>query len=415
MIQYNKYTLDNGLTFIHHHNPDSPMAALFLLINAGSRNDPPGYRGLAHLFEHLMYTGTRKFPDYDQVLQMAGGDGNAMTNQDITAFYASLPYQNIESLLQLEADRMTNLKLTKKGLEIQKKVVIEEYRESCIDDPFGNSLGIILQNQYHREHPYSWPTIGSSIDELKQIDQSIVDRFYQDHYTPGNTILSISSPYTEAEILNLVEKHFAKLASRAAPDFHFPTVNGKLPDSSHLDQYVELPLGSLMITFPMSNRLSGQYLPAQILADVLGNNYSSKFYLDLVKRRQLATDVDCYTTGFLGPGLFIIEAEPVEGVDLTDLSNAIWEHLDRYQSQEIEDKDLMKIKNQRESALVYGQLNAMQKASTLAMYEWLDTPERMSQEYQRMMKINARDILEAATSIFNHKKCFELRYHPASV
>lgn len=222
-IPYTYEVLPNGLRVIHHQDAFSRQSAVSLLYQAGSRYDPAQRTGMAHLFEHLMYTGTRRFTSYDKVLQLAGGDGNAFTNQDIAYYYAMFPAVNLPSYLELEANRMTQLRLSQRGLDTQRKVVIEEWKETCLDEPFGDVLHVLCDAIYE-DHPYRWPVIGYDDQDLRRIDRNDVAEFYRRYYQPGEAILAIAGPQSWMETRDALLQYFGSIPGQPAGPVALPLI-----------------------------------------------------------------------------------------------------------------------------------------------------------------------------------------------
>src|SRR5882762_10287024 len=204
MVKFNKFTLDNGLRVIVHEDNTTPMAVLNILYDVGARDEDPEQTGFAHLFEHLMFGGSVNIPHYDEPLQRVGGENNAFTSNDITNYYITLPAANIETAFWLESDRMLSLAFSEKSLEVQRNVVIEEFKQRYLNQPYGD-VWLKLRPLAYKVHPYQWATIGKEISHIENATMDDVKGFFFKHYLPPNAILVVAGNVTVDQVKSLSE------------------------------------------------------------------------------------------------------------------------------------------------------------------------------------------------------------------
>jgi len=408
MIQFEKFVLDNGLRVIVHEDKSTPMVAVNVLYNVGSKDEHPNKTGLAHLFEHLMFSGSKHIPDFDTPMQDAGGDSNAFTNKDITNFYESLPAENLEVAFWLESDRMLSLSFDNEAFEVQRKVVIEEFKEVCINQPYGDTWHHLMDLAYHA-HPYKWPTIGKDIKHIEETTLEDIKAFFYGHYRPNNAILVISGNASLEQVKALSEKWFGDIprgetVKRALPKepeqavFQFKETSAKVP------------LDVFYLAFHIPDRNHPDYYKIDLLSDVLSNGSSSRLFRRLLKEQQIFTDIDCFITGSLEPGLFIIEGKPAKGVSMETAEAAIWKELDELKAEFIPAIELQKLKNKVESLLYFSESSIMTKAMNLAFYELMEDASRINGEAERYQAVTVEDIRAMAKQVFRKENCSQLRY-----
>lgn len=410
MIAFEKYTLANGLRLIVHEDDSSPMVAVNVVYDVGSRDENPEMTGFAHLFEHLMFGGSENVPDFDGPIQNAGGENNAFTNTDMTNFYNVLPAENIETALWLESDRMKQLIFSQKALDVQKKVVIEEFKETCLTEPYGD-VWHYLSSLLYKQHSYSWPTIGKAISHVEDAVLEDVKDFFKKHYTPQNAILVISGNVIASNVKTLVNKWFADIPAgnkynRVLPiepnqqSFRSLTVNGNAP------------IPSIYLAFHMVARDHEDYYAYDLLSDVLSNGRSSRLYQRLHKLNPVFSQIDAYISGTFDPGLFVLEGRPMEGVDIEKAKEAIWHELELLKSEPINPRELQKLQNKIESSLEYSEVNILHKSMSLAYFELLGDANLINNEALEYQKVTSTDIQRVANKIFTKENCGELNYLP---
>ena len=403
-------SLDNGLRVVVLPDRSSPVVAVAVYYDVGMRSEPQGRTGFAHLFEHLMFAGSKNVPDFDDPLQRAGGENNAYTTNDHTTFYEMVPAENLETALWLESDRMLALSISRKSLEVQRKVVVEEFKETCLNEPYGDAWHHLSELMY-REHPYRWPVIGLVPEHVENATLDDVRAFYKTWYTPNNAVLSIAGNVRPAEALQLAEKWFGSIPAG-------PAVVRQLPAEPEQDgpRYKEVranvPVPAIFLAFRTPARLDAAFYPIDLLSDVLAQGDSSRLYRHLLKERQLFSQIDAYITGNTDPGLLIIEGRPAEGVTNEAALAAIWEELEQLKSEPLEARELLKIQHRFESTIVFSETSVMNKAQNLAMYEILDRAELMNEEVETYLAVTPADLHRAANDLFRADNSATLIYVP---
>jgi zinc protease len=410
MISYTRFELANGLRILAHEDNSTPMVCVNILYDVGSRDENPDKTGFAHLFEHLMFGGSKHIPDFDDPIQMAGGENNAFTNSDYTNFYEVMPAHNLETAFWLESDRMLSLSFDPKVLRVQKKVVVEEFKETCLNQPYGDSWHLISALAY-RQHPYRWPTIGLEPGHIEQASMKDVRDFFFHHYRPNNAILSVAGNVPVEEVKRLAEKWFGDIPPGNIPKRHIP----REPRQQEFRQYIQhaaVPVPLLYMGFHMPDRFHPDYYAVDLLSDALCNGQSSRLYRRLMKEKQLFASIDCYITGTIDPGLFIIEGKPAEGVSIAQCREAIWQELEAMKAAPIAPKELEKLKNKTESNLLFSEISIMTKASSLAFYELLGDANMINTEGDHYNRVSAEDIQRVAQDMLTRINCSEIIYQP---
>ena len=411
MIDYTTFTLRNGLTFYVHRDADTPMAAFNICYNVGSRDEDPKRTGFAHLFEHLMFGGSANVPDFDAPLQMAGGESNAFTNNDITNYYELLPAQNLETAFWLESDRMRALNIDPEVLDTQRKVVVEEFKETCLTQPYGDVWHHLSALCYER-HPYRWPTIGLVPEHVEEAQLEDVRSFFREHYNPANAIVVVAGNVTEAQVRDLAERHFADIPAGNRYDRQLPTEPAQTAPRRR-EVYGNAPLPALYLAFPMSDRTSPEYYATDLLSDLLGNGPSSRLYRRLLKERRLFSTIDCYVSGSFEAGLLVIEGKPSDGITLEVCEQAIWEELEELIEAPVDAEELEKVINKAESTLIFSESSVLNKAINLAGFAILGMPDRVNEEVDSYRRQTPDSVHAAARKILNRDRSNTLYYRPA--
>ncbi len=408
MINYERFELKNGLRLLVHEDNSTPLAAVNLLYNVGARDESPDKTGFAHLFEHLMFGGSTNIPDFDEKIQMAGGDSNAFTNNDMTNFYNTLPVENLETAFWLESDRMLQLTLNQKALEVQRKVVIEEFKETCLNQPYGDVWHHLSDLAFHI-HPYRWPTIGLLPKHVEEATLEDVRHFFEAYYRPNNAILSVAGPIKVEEVRRLAEKWFGEIPSGKIPLRKLP----QEPIQEKLQQRIQqanVPVDALYLAFHTPARNHPDYYAVDLLSDILCNGNSSRLYRRLHKEQQLVNAIDAYITGNIDPGLLIIEAKTGEDIALETAEKAIWKELEVLKKESIGERELAKYINKVESTLIFSETNVLNKAMNLAYFELLGDAELINTEVEAYRRITPADIQRVAQQILTTENCSELYY-----
>ncbi len=408
MIQYDRFVLGNGLRVLVHTDKSSPMVAVNLLYDVGSRNEVPEKTGFAHLFEHLMFGGSANAPSFDQPIQLAGGDNNAFTNTDITNFYCTIPSENLETILWLEADRMQNLVLDEQALDIQRKVVVEEFYETSINQPYGDVWHLLSALAY-KNHPYRWPTIGIDPSHIEHANIEDVSAFYKRYYGPNNAVLTLSGNIDTAKAKKLAEKWFGSIEPRDRPEF-IPPLEDHQIEIRRERHHRNVPANALYMAFHMCPRTHPDYPAIDLLSDVLANGKSSFLYQRLLKKQRICHSIDAYISGTKDAGLFIVEARPAKGITLETLEARIWEELEGVSRIPISESILEKIKNKVENTMEFSGVSIQGKAMHLAYYEWLGDPDLINTEIELYTAVSVEDIQRVAKEVLVRENCSVLEY-----
>jgi len=378
------------------------------LYNVGAKDESPEKTGFAHLFEHLMFGGSKNISDFDNTMQMAGGECNAFTNNDITNFYDLMPAQNLELALWMESDRMMNLNFDAKSLELQRKVVVEEFKETCLNQPYGDAWHHLADLAYE-VHPYRWPTIGKIPQHVEDATLEDVKDFFYKFYRPNNAILSITGNVTLEKAKALTEKWFGDIPAGEIINKVIP----QEPPQKEFHQKINegnVPMDALYLAFHMPARTHKDYYAIDLLSDVLGNGRSSRLYQRLLKEKQLFSQIDAYLTGQIDPGLLVIDGKPSKGISLEETENAIWKELEILKNEKISERELEKLKNKIESALAFSEVNVLNKAINLAFFELLGDANLINSEAIEYQRVTIDDIQRVANEIFTKENCSELYY-----
>lgn len=408
MVTFERFILSNGLRTIFHYDPHTPMATVSVLYDVGSKDEDRDKTGFTHLFEHLMFSGSKNAPEFDDPMQSAGGDNNAYTNSDMTHFYNILPAKNLETALFLEADRMNNLVISNKSFETQRSVVIEEFMETCFNQPYGDLWHHLLGLAYEK-HPYHWPTIGLTPDHIANAEIDDVISYYHSHYLPANAILAIGGNFHSDEVRRLAEKHFGHIESGTRPVRKYgpePMQNAERRKIIEAD----VPSDSIYMAFKMGSRTSNEYYPQDLITDILANGPSSRLISKLVKEDASFISVDAYVYGCTEPGLLIVEGQPAEGVGLREAEDLIWHELDRLKQDVVPDQELKNQLNKVRTNLILSETSVLGKTMSLAYYELLDNIDLINDENERYETVTADMLLEESRRILNRDNCSVVWY-----
>ena len=413
MIRFEKFTLDNGLRVLVHEDKSTPMAVINVLYDVGARDEDPEKTGFAHLFEHLMFGGSKNIPVYDEPLQVAGGENNAYTTNDLTNYYCQLPAENIETAFWLESDRMLKLAFSKKSLEVQRKVVCEEFKEHYINKPYGD-VWHKLRTLVYTTHPYKWMTIGASLKHVEDATLQDVKDFFKKHYNPANAVLTVAGNINIAQIKELAEKWFAPIPAGEKYDRNLPA-EPKQTAPRMLEIKADVPLDALYKCWHIYSRTDERYYTADLISDILSGGGSSRLYQALVKEQQLFSNIDCYHMGSTDAGIMVIEGKLVKGVDIKKAEVAVNKEIKKLQKKGITKTELEKVKNKTESSLAFEDMSLMNRASSIAMYELLGDADLMNKELDKYHAVTAENIREQAEIIFNENNCSTMYYMSANI
>ena len=412
MIQVNRETLAKGLRIVHNEDDSTQMVALNLLYDVGARDEDPSHTGFAHLFEHLMFGGSLHIPDYDTPVQNAGGENNAWTNNDITNYYITLPHQNVETGFWLESDRMLSLDFSPKSLEVQRQVVIEEFKQRNLNQPYGDASHLLRELAYE-SHPYRWPTIGKEIAHIAQATLEEVKDFFYRFYAPNNAILAVTGHISFEETIRLAEKWFGPIPARNISPRQLPA---EKPQTAVRRKTVErkVPVDAIYMAFHMSNRMHPDYYVYDMITDILSNGRSSRFIQSLVQEQKLFTSIDAYISGSLDEGLLHVTGKPVEGVSLEQAEEAIWKELEKMKTVPVSEQELEKVKNRYESEQIFNNINYLNVATNLAFFELTGKAEDINEEVGKYRAVTAEQIQATSARCFVPENCSILYYKAIS-
>jgi zinc protease len=408
MVDFNRFTLANGLKVLVHEDATTPMAVLNILYDVGARDEDPEKTGFAHLFEHLMFGGSVNIPNYDEPLQRVGGENNAFTSNDITNYYITLPAENIETAFWLESDRMLSLAFSEKSLDTQRNVVSEEFKQRYLNQPYGD-VWLKLRPLAYKKHSYRWATIGKELSHIENATMDDVKAFFKKHYTPQNAILVVGGNVKTEDVKKLAEKWFEPIP---AGDKYNRDLIQEAPQTEARKETVKanVPLNAIYMAFKMPGRLNQDYYAFDLLSDILSRGQSSRLYNSLLKEQKLFSDINAYISSSLDPGLFIVEGKLVEGVTTDAAEKAIWVELDKLKAELVADAELTKVKNKVESVLVFSEMSLLDKAMNLAYYELLGDAALLNQETEEFLKVKAEDIQRISNETFNPNSSSTLYY-----
>jgi zinc protease len=411
MITYQEFTLANGLRCLVHEDFTTPLAVLNILYDVGSRDESPEKTGFAHLFEHLMFSGSVNVPSYDEPLQKVGGENNAFTSQDITNYYLSLPAANIETGFWLESDRMLDLAFSENGLDVQRKVVVEEFKQSYLNQPYGD-VWLKLKPLAYKNHPYQWNTIGKEISHIEEAEMADVRAFFRQHYTPQNAILVVAGAVAVDEVKRLAEKWFGPIAGGERRERQLPQEPAQT-EARRATTTAPVPLSALYKAYHMPARLDPRYHAVDLLSDVLGRGKSSRLHQRLVKDLQLFNNISASVTGALDPGLLVVSGKLNAGVALEEADRAVETVVAELLQGEVPADELQKVKNQAETGLVFGEIELLNRALALAIGKLLGNANLVNEEPAQLQAVTPADVRAAAELVLRPENCSTLYYQAA--
>lgn len=398
MIQFERFTLSNGLRVLVHQDNSTPMAVMDIMYDVGARDEDPSRTGFAHLFEHLMFGGSVNIPSYDEPLQMAGGENNAYTTNDLTNYYIQLPAQNLETAFWLESDRMLSLAFSEKSLDTQRKVVCEEFKEHYLAKPYGDAWHKMRELAY-KQHPYRWMTIGKDLSHIEQATLGDVKNFFFKHYRPVNAVMVVAGNISVSRVEELAEKWFGGIPAGEPYKRSLPQEPVQ-QEERKLEVRAAVPLDAFYKTWHMPGRLHKDYYVVDLLTDILGGGASSRLYQSLVKEKKLFSNIECYHFGSTENGLVSIEGKLVKGIKPAEAETAIDEILASVKNTTIPEAELQKVKNKTESLIAFEDMSLMNRANSLAYYETLGDASLMNKELEKYAAVTTQDIRNVSTEMF---------------
>lgn len=408
MINFESFELSNGLRVIVHEDHNTPMAVLNILYDVGSRDEHEDKTGFAHLFEHLMFGGSKHIPSYDEPLQRVGGDNNAFTSPDITNYYITVPAVNLETAFWLESDRMLSLSFDPKVLEVQRSVVIEEFKQRYLNQPYGDVM-LKLRPLAYQKHPYRWPTIGKEISHIEEATMDDVKSFFAKHYLPNNAIMVVAGNVTVKEVEALAQKWFGNIPAGIRPQRALPAEPTQLAKRV-LEAEGKVPSNGLYMAFHMPARMDDNYYAADLLSDMLGRGKSSRLYNELVEGKKLFHSLNAYVTGSIDPGLLMVEGKTSDGVTLDEAEEAVWQVLRNFKSGGFSEEELAKVKNKAESTLVFSEVELLNRAMNLAFAANMGNADLVNREVDQLQSVTPGQVMGQADTILKESNASVLRY-----
>ncbi len=408
MITVNKYQFSNGLRLLHHTDCNTRMVAINLLYDVGARDESPDCTGFAHLFEHLMFGGSLHVPDFDTALQKAGGENNAWTSNDITNYYTIVPRQNVETAFWLESDRMLGLDFSQHSLDVQKAVVIEEFKQRTLNQPYGDIPAVIRELAY-REHPYRWPVIGRDIRHIEKATLEDVKSFFYNHYAPNNAILAVVGDISFEEALRLSEKWFSPIEKRdIAPRCILPEPEQTAPRYKEIVR--DVPSSAIVKAYHMGRRCDADYQNCDLMSDILSNGRSSRLFRHLVREKQLFSSIDASITGDIDAGLFLINGRLNPGISLQQADEAIEEELNQLCREPASEQEISKMVHKFETGYLFSNLSYVDKAANLSYFELIDAAESIDREVEKYYSITPESLQKTAQAVFRANNMSTLYY-----
>ena len=408
MIEFERFELDNGLRVIVHNDNSTPIVAFNLLYDIGASDEEPDRTGLAHLFEHLMFGGSLNIANYDEVVEKSGGQNNAFTSNDITNYYITLPKENIEQAFRLESDRMLSLAFSPKSLEVQRQVVVEEFKQNYLNQPYGD-IHLLLRPLAFKKHPYQWPTIGKELSHIKGVNMENVKEFFYAHYAPNNAILVIAGDVNLEEMKLLSEKWFSSIEPRKIKPRRLPKEPRQMQARTLLVER-EVPVDIIYKAFHMCARSHKDFFASDLLSDILSRGNSSRLYNHLVKDQKLFSDIDAFCGADRDPGLFYFAGKVAPNISMEDADKGIQSQIDVLRNELVSDRELRKVKNKVISSHLFSEVNILNKAMNLANSELLGDANLCNHQIAFYESVSAEDIKKVAKEIFREENSNTLYY-----
>jgi len=408
MISFEKFTLANGLQVIVHEDPATTMAVVDVIYNVGSRDEDENLTGFAHLFEHLMFGGSENIPSFDTPLQKVGGENNAFTTPDLTNYYISVPAQNIETAFWLESDRMKQLAFNTQSLETQRKVVIEEFKQRYLNQPYGD-VWLKFRPMIYQKHPYRWPTIGAGIQHIEEAQMSDVRAFFEKHYVPSNAVLVVAGRVKVDQVKALAEKWFAPIDAGIKPNRKLPQEPEQSEDR-RMEISGDVPANRIYKAYPVIGRYEPGYYAIDLMSDLVGRGESSYLYEHLVQKQRIFDSIGTYQTSSIDPGLLIIQGQVSDEVKIEEAEKALEKALQDFAASPIIEKDLQMVKNQAEASLVFGEVEVLNRAMNLAMAANAGDVNLVNEESEKIAKVQVADLEKWAQRLFIQGKSNTLLY-----
>lgn len=408
MLDFKKFTLDNGLRIIYHEDRSTPLVCMNILYDVGARDEDASQTGFAHLFEHLMFGGSINIPNYDEPLQRVGGDNNAFTSNDITNYYLTVPTANLETAFWLESDRMLSLAFSEKSLETQRSVVIEEFKQRYLNQPYGD-IWLLIRPMVYKVHPYLWDTIGKEISHIADAKIEDVKAFFKKFYCPNNAIMVLSGNVDFDEVKRLSEKWFGPIPKGPANKRNLPA-EPEQTEFRSLTVEREVPFNSIYKTYHMCSRKDKEFYATDLLSDILSDGNSSRLYNELIQNKKMFSELNAYADDSLDKGMFVISGKVQDGITLEAAEKAIEIELDKLKNEKVSEKELQKVQNKVEATLAFSEMSIMNKALNLAIAELLGDAGQVNKEAEKYLAVTTDQVKEQANRIFRKENCSTLYY-----
>jgi predicted Zn-dependent peptidase len=407
-LQFQKFTLDNGLRVIYHEDKSTPLVCMNILYDVGARDEDSNRTGFAHLFEHLMFGGSVNIPSYDEPLQRVGGENNAFTSNDITNYYLTVPTANLETAFWLESDRMLSLAFSVKSFEVQRNVVIEEFKQRYLNQPYGD-IWLLMRPMVYKVHPYLWDTIGKDISHIAEAKMEDVKAFFKKFYCPNNAIMVLAGNTTLEEVKRLAEKWFAPIPKGPDNKRNLPA-EPEQKEFRSLTVEREVPFNAIYQTYRMCSRKDKEFYAVDLLSDILSDGNSSRLYNELVKNKKMFSELSAYADDSMDKGMFVISGKVLDGFTLEQAEKAIAEELDKLKMEKVQEKELQKVQNKIEATLEFSEMNIMNKALNFAIAELLGDADYVNHEAEKYLAVTTEQIQQQAKQIFRKENCSTLYY-----
>ncbi len=408
MLSFQKFTLSNGLRVIYHEDRSTPLVCMNILYDVGARDEDKDRTGFAHLFEHLMFGGSINIPNYDEPLQRGGGENNAFTSNDITNYYLTVPTANLETAFWLESDRMLSLAFSEKSFEVQRNVVIEEFKQRYLNQPYGD-IWLLLRPLVYKVHPYLWDTIGKDISHIAEAKMGDVKAFFKKFYCPNNAIMVLAGNASLDEVKRLSEKWFAPIPKGPDNKRNLP-VEPEQKEFRSLTVEREVPFNSIYKTYHMCSRKDKEFYAVDLLSDILSDGNSSRLYNELVKNKKMFSELNAYADDSMDKGMFVISGKVLDGFTLEAAEKAIEEELDKLKTAKVEEKELQKVQNKVEATIEFSEMNIMNKALNFAIAELLGDANNANKEAEKYLAVTTDQVQQQAKLIFRKENCSTLYY-----
>ncbi len=408
MTEFDRFTLDNGLCVIVHHDASTPIVAMNILYNVGSRDEHPDHTGFAHLFEHLMFGGSVNIPRYDEPLERVGGENNAFTNNDFTNYYLTVPAHNLETAFWLESDRMLNLAFSTKSFDVQRNVVVEEFRQNYLNQPYGDAW-LLLRPLAYKVHPYRWATIGIDPSHIENANMDEVRDFYERFYNPCNAIMVIAGHVETENIKELSDKWFGAIDKGCENQRNLP-VEPVQAEARSLTVHRDVPYDAIYKAWHMCSRADEGFFASDLISDLLSAGQSGRLNQQLVKKQRLFSDISAFISGDIEAGLFVITGKLIKGVSMEEAESALKREIDEICLNAISETELQKVKNRVEAMMAFSEMRVLDKAMNLAYYELLGDAGQVNTLVDKYASVTASEISAEAKKIFRPENCSTLYY-----